>query len=339
MFDLDKDFIKFEQIGDDKYYGYTPNPTSNTQTNIWSIRKVSGTGSSYDVQWSSGVKLSYTSRWEDKEDYFTYDGSQSLDFGWKIQESYQYSWWYITGPNPTDAEGFDQLFESEPEETGTEWDRNINWTSSSGKPSYLPGASFSWQINTFLDIETSGVYLFNTKSDDGNELWIDDQLITSFYGGRGVNTPGDTSDEIYLSTGTHSLMYRMQQGGGGSGAILSWQRPGDATFSVIPSRYFILYPQNRPTTQGGYNITFEWDRVPGYDNYYISIYNERGRLVNERGIEIYNRFSEIYTEIIGGPSSDTIFYKFKSPVGITYSAKLEVKSPMGTLSEDTTFNY
>ena len=103
MFDLDKDFIKFEQIGDDKYYGYTPNPTSNTQTNIWSIRKVSGTGSSYDVQWSSGVKLSYTSRWEDKEDYFNYDGSQSLDFSWKIQESYQYSWWYITGPNPTDA--------------------------------------------------------------------------------------------------------------------------------------------------------------------------------------------------------------------------------------------
>jgi hypothetical protein len=66
---LEQDFIKLENNGDVSYYGYNLNLKNKDESNSWSIRRITGT-SSLDVEWSNKSKLSFTSKWNDKEYYF-----------------------------------------------------------------------------------------------------------------------------------------------------------------------------------------------------------------------------------------------------------------------------
>lgn len=84
MINLEQDFIKFETSGELAYYGYTNNLSSGEDDNVWSIRLMTGTGSAFDVQWSNNTKLSYTSKWSEKEDYFQFDGSASNSLTYSI---------------------------------------------------------------------------------------------------------------------------------------------------------------------------------------------------------------------------------------------------------------
>lgn len=87
MVNLEQDFIKFETNGDLAYYGYTLNPSAADGDNAWAIRLMTGTGSTFDVQWSNNTKLSYTSKWENKEDYFIFDGSYSVGLTYSISNT------------------------------------------------------------------------------------------------------------------------------------------------------------------------------------------------------------------------------------------------------------
>lgn len=155
---------------------------------------------------------------------------------YNLDPSYRYQWWYTDGSasNPTNSNDFDALFVGSADGSGIDIDTDINWTSSSGKPAYLPAENFAWQVDCFLKIDVAGNYLFNTTSDDGNQLSIDGNIVTSFYGSRGFDSSNETSTPIYLTVGLHNFRYRLQQGSGDSGARVQWQGPEDGTFSVIP---------------------------------------------------------------------------------------------------------
>lgn len=161
---------------------------------------------------------------------------------YNLDPSYRYQWWYTDGSasNPTNSNDFDALFNGSPEDSSISYSTNINWTDGSGKPGYLPSENFAWQVDCLLKVDLAGEYLFNTTSDDGNQLSINGNVITSFYGSRGFDTTTDTSDPLYLNVGTHNLRYRLQQGSGSSGAKVQWQGPEDGTFSVIPSSNLVI---------------------------------------------------------------------------------------------------
>jgi len=160
---------------------------------------------------------------------------------YNLNESYQYKWFYTDGSasNPTNSTDFNAIFIGEPGGSGTEYGNDINWTEGSGKPWYLPSTDFAWQVDCFLKVEVGGTYSFRTSSDDGNQLSINGNVVTEFYGGRGIENY-DTSEPINLSVGIHSFRYRMQQGEGVSGARVEWQGPEDGTFSVIPSQNLVI---------------------------------------------------------------------------------------------------
>lgn len=159
----------------------------------------------------------------------------------KRDNSYYYKWWVTSGSNPTTKSGFDSLFTGNPQSFGITYNESIDWVDLNSRPSYItPTTFFSWEVTGFLFIDVTGDYIFNTRSDDGNELQINDQIVTSFYGGRGVPTPGDISSTISLTRGYHKFQYRMQQGSGGAGAQVRWQIPGSSTYEVIPSKNFAV---------------------------------------------------------------------------------------------------
>jgi hypothetical protein len=161
------------------------------------------------------------------------------------KSAFYYRWWTTVGGNPTTKAGFDAFFTSSPQSFGITYDGTIDWLTVSVRPSYITTETqFAWEVTGWLFIDVSGQYIFNTRSDDGNELQINDQIITSFYGSRGVPTPGDISSPINLSRGYHKFQYRMQQGAGGAGAQVRWQIPGSSTFEVIPAQNFAVTLDN-----------------------------------------------------------------------------------------------
>ncbi len=343
MINLEQDFIKFETNGELAYYGYTINLNASDSDNNWSIRLMTegrGAGSTFDVQWSNNDKLNFISKWSEKEDYFQFDGSASFGLSYSLSNSgsYNYRWFEkLTSDEGRTQSTFNDIFEREPEESGITFNTDINWTSST-QPEYLPDEDFAWEVTTFLRIDVSGNYEFNTISDDGNQLEINGEIVTSFYGGRGTNA-GDFSEPIFLQKGYHTLRYRMEQGDGGAAAIVKWKTPGSNEFVVIPSRFFNTDDSNfEADSQVKFSILdVEWNDLAGYDIYNVSILNERGRLVNKNNIEIYNKWSEISTENILGMGTDKLRFKFYKPIDLTYTFKIESSNIGGKLTESFTF--
>ena len=157
--------------------------------------------------------------------------------------------------NPTNASDFNAKFTGTPNSTGF-FTQTINWGSSSNgsggtnRPPNLPNARFSWQVEGVIYAATSGLYRFVTQSDDGNQLTINGTIITSFYGGRGLNDSSENGS-ITLSAGYHSFRYRMQQGSGANGGIVKWRPPTSSSDSVIPASVFFretvtTAPQSAP---------------------------------------------------------------------------------------------
>lgn len=106
MINLEQDFIKFETDGDLAYYGYTNNLAASDTDNVWAIRLMSGTGSTFDVQWNNNSKLNFISKWEDKEDYFQFDGSASFGLTWSATNSNS-DLFYILDVEWDDLPGYD----------------------------------------------------------------------------------------------------------------------------------------------------------------------------------------------------------------------------------------
>lgn len=83
-----------------------------------------------------------------------------------------------------------------------------------------------------LTVPTGGSYAFRLRSDDGSELLIDDALVVDNDGLHGAQ---DKDGAVELTAGMHALRINYFEAGGDQVLTLSWKRPGDSTFSVVPN--------------------------------------------------------------------------------------------------------
>lgn len=163
---------------------------------------------------------------------------------YNLNTYYEYKW--FVSPldiSPTNSTDFNMIFNAVPDGTGIEYNTDIDWTNFYDKPYYLPDEGFAWQVDCLLRVDIPGTYSFRITSYDGNQLSINGNVVAEFYGNRTIGDY-DTSSPIDLSSGLHTLRYRMQNqlryGDFGSGASVQWQGPGDGTFSVIPSQNLLI---------------------------------------------------------------------------------------------------
>lgn len=152
----------------------------------------------------------------------------------------KYRWFTkSTTSNPANKTEFDALFAGTPQGTGIH-KGDVDWLTFAARPSYItPSEGFTWEVTGSLIAPESGNYVYNTVSDDSNELQINGQVITSYYGGRGI-TAGDTSANVNLSAGLHTIQYRSEQGNGGAGAQINWKKPSSSFFETIPAGNFVI---------------------------------------------------------------------------------------------------
>ncbi len=83
-----------------------------------------------------------------------------------------------------------------------------------------------------LTVQAAGTYTFRLRSDDGSELFIDDQLVVDNDGLHGAE---DVDGAIELTAGMHALRINFFEAGGGQELRLSWRPPGATDFTIVPN--------------------------------------------------------------------------------------------------------
>ena len=83
-----------------------------------------------------------------------------------------------------------------------------------------------------LNVPAAGEYTFRLRSDDGSELFIDDKLVVDNDGLHGAE---DKDGTVQLTAGIHALRVNFFEAGGGQELRLSWRKPGDSSFVIVPN--------------------------------------------------------------------------------------------------------
>ncbi len=83
-----------------------------------------------------------------------------------------------------------------------------------------------------LTVPTTGEYTFRLRSDDGSELFIGSTLVIDHDGLHGAT---DKDGVIQLTAGRHELRVNFFEAGGGQELRLSWRKPNDSAFTIVPT--------------------------------------------------------------------------------------------------------
>jgi len=83
--------------------------------------------------------------------------------------------------------------------------------------------TFSVRWSGFLTVDRAATYTFATSSDDGSELWIDNQLVVD---NGGMHSLATRSGSVRLRRGSHAVTLRYVQFGGDAELTWLWARDG-----------------------------------------------------------------------------------------------------------------
>lgn len=81
----------------------------------------------------------------------------------------------------------------------------------------------------------TGLYHFYTSSDDGSQLFIDDQLVVNNDGNHGME---ERSDKAYLQKGLHRIKIYYYDNGGGNGLEVNYHLQGQTKMQIPASVLF-----------------------------------------------------------------------------------------------------
>ena len=102
---------------------------------------------------------------------------------------------------------------------------------------------FSVRWTGSLQVDTAGTYSFQTVSDDGIIVYLDNSVIIS---NPTEHAPQTDEVSLSLSAGSHPFELLYGERGGVSVALLQWKKPGDSSFSTILSQPLVPTPGPLP---------------------------------------------------------------------------------------------
>jgi hypothetical protein len=91
----------------------------------------------------------------------------------------------------------------------------------------------------YIDIPVEGVYRFETTSDDGSRMWIDDELVVDNDGGHGMRFRGG---RVALREGLHQVRVDWFQGTGGMGLEVWWSSEAGIRRARVPDNAWLHNP-------------------------------------------------------------------------------------------------
>jgi hypothetical protein len=100
----------------------------------------------------------------------------------------------------------------------------------------------------WVSLDAAGQHGFATNSNDASDVWVDETLVTSYYGEHTMAMDLAThSGTISLPTGLHRFSYRHQQAAGSDGWEAGYAPPGGGgEYSILPSTRFHYVKHGEP---------------------------------------------------------------------------------------------
>ncbi|MEP6669204.1 MAG: PA14 domain-containing protein [Chthoniobacter sp.] len=125
---------------------------------------------------------------------------------------------------------------------------------------------FALRFRGVITIPKDGEYEFFTKSDDGSQLFIDDQLVAD---NGGIHPDIERNGKITLTVGEHSIRVVYYDGGGQTALKVSWKGPGIGK-KEIPANVLSHEGQAmRPV--GDAEFAVDERKAAAGANYYVSL--------------------------------------------------------------------
>jgi type IV pilus assembly protein PilY1 len=111
-----------------------------------------------------------------------------------------------------------------------------------GAPDYFTRFDgYSWKITGTFTTPETGTYTFGVDGDDAVDVQLDGTVVASWYGGHGFD--GDVANHsgtIDLKSGnSYEFVARYEEGGGGSGIAIGWQKPSDSSWNIFPAQLLV----------------------------------------------------------------------------------------------------
>lgn len=116
---------------------------------------------------------------------------------------------------------------------------NFNWQGGSPFPSIEPDY-FSVEWNGYIRADSSGVYWFYTKSDNGVRLWIEDDLIIDNWN---PNLSYELCEPVFLEKGLHKIKLQYFESDGFAAVSLAWASEHFWKIIVTGNRLFCVSPE------------------------------------------------------------------------------------------------
>lgn len=126
------------------------------------------------------------------------------------------------------------------------------------------GDYYAFRFTTTIDV-AAGNYTFYTASDDGSQLFINDQLVVNNDGLHGVQ---EQSGSITLDAGEHTLIVTFFERLGGDSLSVSWSGPGFIKRNMVESDFV--------QATGGENGTGVSPTVPPFNSSTLIVENSSG---------------------------------------------------------------
>jgi hypothetical protein len=199
--------------------------------NNWTSHTLSATDTSADVALTAGQ------RYDVIVEYFERTGSATMRFNWRLPGSSSYvavpaAQLYTPGAGLTgqyfataDLSGSVVLTRSEA--------ISFDWGTGSPAAS-VPVDNFSARWTGKLLAAATGSYRFQTNTDDGIRVWLNNTLIIDNWTPHGPTL--DTSPVLSLVAGQrYDLKVEYNEFGGGAVMQLAWQTPGATSYISVPA--------------------------------------------------------------------------------------------------------
>lgn len=113
---------------------------------------------------------------------------------------------------------------------------------SEGSPARgVPRESYFAVWRGFLLVPSTATYVFNTLSDDGIRVSVDDLLLIDNWNNRGWKD-SRAGAEVELEAGSHSIRIEHRNQGGPSGLTLYWQGGEIPPGTIVATPYIVKQP-------------------------------------------------------------------------------------------------
>ncbi len=164
--------------------------------------------------------------------------------------------------HPKDEYEFITLRQNNTNPFGSGYQDQIN---GSGNP-YGDNDKYWSKFHGYIYLPDTGIYQFGVDGDDAVEVYLDDKLITGWYGGHGKHNHAEYVINVDAQAGWHKIRFYQEERNGGDNYYLYWKRPGGSMEIVPSSRFFHCLPDLSKTScviNDPVNGTTKPKRIPG----------------------------------------------------------------------------